>query len=140
MDTYQMAVRQTDSRPTIILVVDDEYRVRALARRSLEPAGYHVIEAGNGFDAIAILDGGAVVDLLMADLDMPALGGEEMVRRIRVARPDVKVLYVTGHIDRLMEERPVLWQGEAFLDKPFTREGLLEAVSLLLFGTLQKPS
>jgi two-component system cell cycle sensor histidine kinase/response regulator CckA len=123
--------------PTI-LVVDDEEPIRQLARRVLEGAGYDVTEASSGLDAIALLGGGAPLDLLMADLDMPGLRGDEMARRIRVARPDLRVLYVTGHIDRLMDARPVLWDGEAFLDKPFSAAGLLEAVSLILYGTLKK--
>jgi len=123
--------------PTI-LVVDDEESVRQVAGRVLSEGGYRVTEASNGLDAIARLEGGEPLDLLMADLDMPELGGEEMVRRIRATRPDLRVLYVTGHIDRLMDERPVLWEGEAFLDKPFSAAGLLEAVSLILFGTLKK--
>jgi FixJ family two-component response regulator len=73
----------------------------------------------------------------MADLDMPELGGVEMVRRIRVTRPDLKVLFVTGHVDLLMET-PRLWVGEAFLEKPFTPASLCEAVSLLLYGTVKK--
>jgi FixJ family two-component response regulator len=68
---------------------------------------------------------------------MPGLGGDEMVSRIRTTRPDLKVLYVTGHIDKLMDSRP-LWEGEAFLDKPFTAAGLTEAVSLLLHGSFEK--
>jgi FixJ family two-component response regulator len=74
----------------------------------------------------------------MADLEMHELAGEEMARRGRAARPDLKVLYVSGVIDRLLNERPTLWEGEAFLEKPFTAAGLREAVALLLFGTLSK--
>jgi two-component system cell cycle sensor histidine kinase/response regulator CckA len=129
--------KQLNARPTI-LVVDDESPIRELARRVLEKAGYEVTEAGNGYEAIALLEGGPPLDLLMADLDMPELGGDEMVRRIRASRPDLRVLYVTGHIDRLMDERPVLWDGESFLDKPFSGAGLLEAVSMSLYGTLTK--
>jgi two-component system, cell cycle sensor histidine kinase and response regulator CckA len=70
---------------------------------------------------------------------MPVVPGEEMVRRIRLARPDLKVLYVTAHIDRLLDVRAMLWEGEAFLEKPFSAEGLREAVSLLLYGTVKKP-
>jgi two-component system cell cycle sensor histidine kinase/response regulator CckA len=97
-----------------------------------------VTEASGGLEAIELLSSGSPLDLLLADLDMPDLGGDEMVRRIRATRPDLKVLYVTGHIDRLMDERPVLWTGEAFLDKPFSAAGLLEAVSMILYGTLKK--
>src|ERR1700716_1368616 len=121
--------------PTV-LVVDDEEPIRQKARRILEDGGYHVTESSNGLDAIALLKGGMALDLLMADVDMPELGGDEMVRRIRASRPDLKVLFVTGHIDKLMDARP-LWAGEAFLEKPFSLVGLREAVSLLLPGPLK---
>jgi two-component system cell cycle sensor histidine kinase/response regulator CckA len=121
-----------------ILVVDDEAGIRTVARRALEDAGYQVLEASDGRAAIKLLAEGAELDLLIADLNMPGLDGNEMVRRIRTTRPDLKVLYVSGHISRLMDARP-LWQGEAFLNKPFTNESLREAVSLLLYGTLKKP-
>jgi two-component system cell cycle sensor histidine kinase/response regulator CckA len=121
-----------------VLVVDDEAGIRAIARRALEEAGYQVLEASNGRAAIELLAQGSAPDLLIADLNMPGLGGNEMVRRIRTTRPDLKVLYVSGHISRLMDARP-LWEGEAFLNKPFTNEGLREAVALLLYGTLKKP-
>jgi CheY-like chemotaxis protein len=118
-----------------VLVVDDESDVRAFERRVLEGIGYGVLEAKNGADAIDRMAGAARVDLLVADLQMPEVSGAEMVRRIRLTRPDMPVLYVTGHIDGLMDERS-LWEGEAFLEKPFTVAGLREAVSLLLYGTL----
>jgi CheY-like chemotaxis protein len=124
-------------RPTV-LVVDDEGPIREVVRRVLQLEGYEVTEAAGGLEAIEMLNAGAPLDLLVADLAMPNLGGDEMARRIRATRPDLKVLYVTGHIDRLMDERPILWDGEAFLEKPFTAQALLEAVSLLLYGTLKK--
>jgi len=122
----------------LVMVLDDEAPIREIERRILEKAGYRVIEASGGADAFTLLEGTADLDLLIADLEMPELAGEEVVRRIRLARPDLKVLYVTGHIDRLLDARTTLWQGEAFLDKPFTPRGLLEAVSLLLYGKLPK--
>ena len=124
--------------PPTVLVVDDEAQVRQLARRVLEKEGYLVTEASSGLEAIALLEGGTPPDLLMSDLEMPELSGDKMVERIRATRPDLKVLYVTGHVDKLMDERPRLGSGEAFLDKPFTAAGLLEAVSQILYGTLKK--
>ena len=121
-----------------VLVVDDEQPIRVYARRVLEAEGYQVTEAPNALEAIALLAAGTPLDLLMADLHMPDLRGDEIARRIRTSRADLKVLYVTGHIDRLLEDRPMLWEGEAYLDKPFTPGGLLEAVSLLLYGRLKK--
>jgi two-component system cell cycle sensor histidine kinase/response regulator CckA len=118
-----------------ILVVDDEAPMRSLARRILESDGYCVAEASDGLEAIPLLSETAF-DLLVADLAMPKLGGDELVCRVRCAHPDLKVLYLTGHIDSLMDTRS-LWEGEAFLEKPFTAVGLTEAVSLLLYGTLR---
>jgi CheY-like chemotaxis protein len=131
-----MAPKTPAATSTTVLVVDDEPAIRQIARRILEDGGYQITEAEGGLEAIALLAEGHPLDLLLADLDMPGLGGDEMVRRIRATRPDLKVLYVTGHIDRLMDARP-LWQGEAFLEKPFTSVGLREAISLLLHGTLK---
>jgi len=122
-----------------VLVVDDETPIRTMERRILEKNGYQILEAPGGEEAITLLQNGQQLDLLIADLDMPVVPGEEMVRRIRLARPDLKVLYVTAHIDRLLDVRAMLWEGEAFLEKPFSAEGLREAVSLLLYGTVKKP-
>jgi two-component system, cell cycle sensor histidine kinase and response regulator CckA len=122
-----------------VLVVDDEPGVRALARRILEGGGYDVVEAGDGAEALTVIAGRARVDFLMADLDMPVMRGEEMTTKIRQLRPDLKVLYVTAHSEQLFKQRPELIEGEAFLDKPFTVRGLLEAVSLLKVGYITEP-
>jgi two-component system cell cycle sensor histidine kinase/response regulator CckA len=122
----------------IVLVVDDEPGVRALSRRILEGAGYEVVEAGNGAEALAIMESTARIDFLIADLDMPVIRGEEMAKKIRALRPDVRVLYVTAHSEQLFKNRPELIDGEAFLDKPFTVRGLLEAVSLLKAGYISE--
>jgi two-component system, cell cycle sensor histidine kinase and response regulator CckA len=127
----------TSGDQPVVLVVDDEAPIRAIERRLLEQAGYQVIDAPGATEALAVLHDGKPIDLLVADLDMPEVSGDEMVRRIRSERPDLKVLYVTGHIDRLMDARP-LWDGEAFLDKPFSMNGLVEAVSLLLYGKVSR--
>jgi CheY-like chemotaxis protein len=124
----------------IVLMAEDESVIRQMARRILEGGGYRVLEAVDGAEAVKILASGTEVDLLMADLEMPNLAGEEMVRQCRITHPDLKVLYVSGVVDRLLDERPVLWEGEAFLNKPFTPNGLIEAVNLLMYGSLTKPT
>ena len=73
-------------------------------------------------------------DLLLTDLIMPKMTGDELARRLRRQRPALKVLYLTGYSDQLFERKGTLWADEAFLDKPMTVTGLLDAVSLLLFG------
>ena len=125
----------TSSKGPLVLVVDDEPPIRQMERRILEKGGYRTMEASGGEEAIAMLSA-INPDLLIADLDMPGLAGEEMVRRIHVVRPNLKVLYVTAHIDRLLDAQSIVGDGEAFLDKPFTAAGLIEAVTLLLTGSI----
>ena len=126
----------TNSHQPLVLVVDDEAPIREMERRILQKGGYCVLEASGAAEAFELLRDGMALDLLIADLDMPELSGEEMVVRIHAARPHLKVLYVTANIDRLLDARSLVWEGEAFLDKPFTANGLLEAVSLPLTGSL----
>ena len=130
------------SEPTgpAVLVVDDEGSIRRLASRALRMAGYRVLEASGGTEALRFLDGEAPLDLLLTDINMPDLKGDEVARRFRQARPDLKVLYLSGFVDALFTDRSVLWEGEAFLEKPFTIKGLLEAVSLATSGHLMAMS
>jgi two-component system cell cycle sensor histidine kinase/response regulator CckA len=127
------------SRAPIVLIADDGSVVQDIARRILEDAGYRVLEASDGVEAVQVLKDGAQIDLRIADLKMPNLAGEEMVRQCRVSDPDLRVLYVSAVIDRLLDERSVLWEGEAYLQKPFSPVALIEAVNLLVYGHTNKP-
>ena len=124
-------------RPHVI-VVDDEAPVRQLVRRMLEPAGYIVEEAETPEQACACAERLPQLDLLVSDYRMPELTGGETARRIRISKPRVRTLFITGFPDDLFDERKALWDGECFLEKPFSRKGLLEAASLLLFGKLHQ--
>jgi two-component system, cell cycle sensor histidine kinase and response regulator CckA len=117
-----------------ILAVDDEPGVLALVRRCLDDERVTLIEATSGRDALAQIPKGPSLDLLITDLRMPEMEGDELARRVRALDPNLKVLYLTSHADRLFGVKPQLWAEEAYLDKPFTREGLREAVAQLLFG------
>jgi two-component system cell cycle sensor histidine kinase/response regulator CckA len=124
-----------EKQPIRILAVDDEPGVLALVRRCLaDDERVTLVEASGGTEALEQVAKGAAFDLLIADLRMPEMEGDEMARRVRLADPDVKVLYLTSHADRLFEAKQQLWAEEAYLDKPFTRDGLREAVALLVFG------
>jgi len=125
---------------TIVLVVDDEARTRELERHILESGGYQVLEASGAAEAFKILENSQRIDLLISDLDMPEMPGETMVTTVRARWPRLKVLYVSGVVDRLLDARKVLSDTEAFLDKPFNASGLLQAVSLLLYDTLTPPT
>lgn len=124
---------------TRVLLVDDEPAVRRFAKMALSSAGYEVEEAADAAEAIARTRDGLEFDVVVSDLKMPNGSGADMVRELRAIRDDFKVLYATGFIDSLMDTRPLL-QDEAFLEKPYTSQGLREAVSLLAYGRiLQTP-
>jgi two-component system, cell cycle sensor histidine kinase and response regulator CckA len=71
------------------------------------------------------------VDVLVTDVLMPEMTGDELARRLRLTRRDLKVLYLSGYGDQVFDEKRTMWEGEAFLEKPCTPKGLLDAVSLL---------
>src|SRR5436305_10596912 len=115
-----------------VLVVDDEASVRGFTERALHAAGYEVVVADGGAEALRLVEAQSRrFDLFVLDLVMPQMRGDELARQLRRRDADVKVLYFTGFSDRLFEDRQVLCEDEAFIEKPVTVIGLLEAVSLL---------
>jgi len=125
--------------PVRVLVVDDEAAILTFAARVLQDAGYATAVASDGSEALRMADEPQPFDLFVVDVNMPGMRGDELARRLRQRDRNVKVLFFTGFSERLFQQRPVLWDGEAFLDKPVTRKGLLEAVSLILFGHTNGP-
>jgi CheY-like chemotaxis protein len=122
-------------QPISILAVDDEPGILALVRSCFEDDERITLTvASGGNDALQQLTHGAVPDLLITDVRMPEMEGDELARRARLLEPNLKVLYLTSYTDGLFEGRPELPSEEAYLDKPFTRQGLREAAGLLLFG------
>ena len=119
-----------------VLVVDDEEPVREFVRRVLDEAGYTTSLAGSGPEALRVFSEQGTPDLLLSDVNMPGMRGDELAAAMRLQVPDLKVLYLTGFADQLFSERGLLWEGEAYLDKPCTVKGLLEAVTLALYGRL----
>ena len=117
-----------------VLIVDDEGSVRQFVDRALREAGYTTTLASDGPEAIKVAATLDPLDILVTDLMMPQMTGDELARRLRQSRQDLKVLYLTGYSDRLFKEKTTLWADEAFLEKPCSVKGLRQAVSLLLFG------
>jgi two-component system cell cycle sensor histidine kinase/response regulator CckA len=125
--------------PVRVLIVDDEPGIRIFATRALSGAGYATAVASDGLEALRMAQEQGPFDLFVVDINMPGMRGDELARQLRERDHDVKVLFFTGFSDRLFEKRHVLWEGEAFLEKPVTKDGLLEAVALLLFGNTRGP-
>ena len=132
--------KRTAPTPQAVLIVDDEETVLRFVERVLQEAGYKTTVAPDGVEALEAAAKLGPFDILVTDLMMPRMGGDELARRMRQAEPQLKVLYLTGYSDRLFREKNTLWEDEAFLDKPCTVAGLLQAVSLLLFGKFDPPN
>lgn len=122
-----------------VLIVDDEPPVVQFAARALDLAGYQTITASDAESALATVAAAGVIDLLLTDLMMPGMRGDELARALRAQDPDLPVLYLTGYSDQLFKDRAQLWANETFVDKPVTVQALQEAVSLALFGHMKGP-
>ena len=123
-----------------VLLVDDEAAILSFGIRVLERAGYRPKLASHGVEALQVARTMERLDVLVTDLMMPEMTGDELARQLREANPELKVLYVTGHSDRLFENKPLLWEGEAFIDKPFTIASIGQAIALLLYGHVAAPA
>jgi two-component system cell cycle sensor histidine kinase/response regulator CckA len=120
-----------------VLVVDDEEPIRKFVQCVLTEAGHHAVLAVDGQDALVVAKAQGPFELLLTDVNMPNLMGDELARRLRQDDPALKVLYLTGFSDLLFKEKLTLWEDEAYLDKPCSVRGLLEAISLLAFGRVK---
>jgi len=107
-----------------VLVVDDVVGLRELARRLLERHGYNVLVAASAQEAIALYDGGAVVDVLLTDVVMPGGSRPELTHQLLQRQPDLKVIYMSGYTEESIIHRGTRSPMIAFLGKPFSSETL----------------
>ena len=85
--------------------------------------------------ALELVGRGLVPDLLITDVHMPEMTGVDLSRKIRALIPTLPVLFETGHASRLFHKQPELGANTAFIAKPFSSQGLIEAARLVMFGT-----
>jgi two-component system cell cycle sensor histidine kinase/response regulator CckA len=116
-----------------ILLAEDDDAVRAIARATLERAGYRVLAASDGLSALALLDEHPEeIDLLLTDVIMPNMNGRELAERLSALRPGVPVLFVSGYTDNVLADQGIPQSETALLDKPFTPASLTAAVAAIL--------
>jgi signal transduction histidine kinase/CheY-like chemotaxis protein len=117
-----------------ILLVEDAALVRTLARQVLETAGYRVLEAASAEAALKICESinGTRIDLVLTDVVMPGMSGNDMSKILLAKQPDMPVLYMSGYTDDAIVQHGVLEPGINFLQKPFTPGALAMKVREVL--------
>lgn len=117
-----------------ILVVDDEDAIRNLAALVLESDGYRVLKAQHSDEALLLMDTHKEnIHLLLTDVRMdPYMNGCELAKCMRLLRPDICVLYISGYTNNAMVQQEVEDQRASFLPKPFSPKDLVEKVRVVL--------
>jgi CheY-like chemotaxis protein len=128
-------VAQSTGGSETILLVEDAAALRELLHESLEMLGYRVLAAANGQEAarMALQHDGAI-HLLLTDIVMPRMNGLELAQQIAAIQPEAKVLYMSGHANDALARARVPESNMAYLQKPFTLEGLAEKLQEVLMG------
>ena len=139
-ESMRPAARLAAQRETV-MVVDDEPTLRQLAQRSLEQAGYKVLSAFNGVDAlekIAAYDGR--IDMVVTDIVMPVMGGREFIEQLSARGYTARVLFMSGYTDDEVMRRGLLEPGTKFLPKPFSLSVFIGKVREVLDEAREAPT
>jgi two-component system cell cycle sensor histidine kinase/response regulator CckA len=127
----------TDGHGETLLVVEDEDALRDVAGRILVGAGYRVLSAEGGAQALDVAAGhDGTIDLLVSDVVMPGMLGKDLAERLVALRPDTRVLYMSGYAQPVLASQGTLDPGVVLLEKPFTAADLLRAVRHRLDGRI----
>ncbi|HEV2615534.1 MAG TPA: ATP-binding protein [Candidatus Acidoferrales bacterium] len=119
-------------RTETVLIVEDEIAVRELASEFLKTAGYNVLTAENGMDALAIAEGlQQPIHALVTDIVLPKMPGPELAERVKRIRPDVRIVYMSGYMEYDKKAEQFLEEG-VFLQKPYARDALVAKVDEVL--------
>jgi PAS domain S-box-containing protein len=121
-----------DSAAPTILVAEDEPAVRALVEHVLRTAGFTVIAAVDGREALDLARALPTIDLLLTDVMMPRLNGPDLAEALRDQRPDQRVLFMSGFTNDVLGERGIISPDVELLTKPFVPDDLLARIREML--------
>ena len=129
----------TNGRDGLILVVDDESTVRQLARRVVERAGYSVVAVADGLEAVEYAEVHASeISLVLLDMLMPRMNGEETFRELRRLSPGLPVLLTSGFSEEVAAQRMLSVENVDFIQKPYGAKQLLAAIDRLVGRSLRE--
>jgi len=116
-----------------VLLVEDEPALRVLVEEILTKGGYHVLQNEKPEDALALAASHeGAIDLVLTDVIMPNMSGRQMADALRLERPRIRVLFMSGYTDDAISHHGILEPGTHFLEKPFTADGLLRKIREVL--------
>ncbi len=128
-----LAARPRAACGETILVVEDEAPVRIALRRILGGAGYTVLEATDGWDALAVCESnGSTIDVLLTDIVMPGMSGRQLADSLRERYPEILPIFMSGHSAERVELRGLVGSDSPVVEKPFTADMILAKVSEVL--------
>jgi two-component system cell cycle sensor histidine kinase/response regulator CckA len=109
-----------------ILLVEDADALRLIVREMLEGAGYRVMDAEGPEKAVALVEASSgAIDLVLTDMMMPRMSGQELARHIATLKPGIRVVFMSGYSEEVMG---ILSPGAFFLQKPFTMDTLMRTI------------
>jgi PAS domain S-box-containing protein len=115
-----------------VMVVEDEAALRDVLTEFLQASGLRVVAASGGREALARMDLGEPVDILLTDLVMPGMDGRNLAQLARTKLPNLHVIYMSGHTDDALIQRELLKEGPSYLQKPFSRADLVKAINAVM--------
>ena len=126
------APRQGQGQGEVVLVVEDDPAVRLMVLAVLADQGYATLEAADGPAAVGLLESQARIDLLLTDVGLPGLNGQQVAERARQCRPDIRVLFMTGYVGRATTQAEWLGPGMQMVVKPFAVQTLEQAIDRIM--------
>jgi two-component system cell cycle sensor histidine kinase/response regulator CckA len=137
----QTAKSADDTGQGTILLVEDEEGLRGLNARGLSSRGYNVLEAGNGLEAIEVLESrDGKIDLVVSDVVMPEMDGPTLFKELRQRNPDLKIIFVSGYAEEAFSKSLPEGGQFTFLAKPFTLKQLVATVKETIDGDAEARS
>jgi len=108
-----------------VLLVEDEDSLRQMARHILEQQGYKVLDAGNGQEALDLFGQNRdSIDILLTDIVMPQMNGKELADRLKKLKPELKIIFMSGYTNEVLEQHGINAQADNLIQKPFTSQTL----------------
>jgi nitrogen-specific signal transduction histidine kinase/CheY-like chemotaxis protein len=129
----RLETREKSPAAGTVLVVEDEPGVRHALERMLTTEGYTVVTAANGAEALELFAARKdEVDLLITDIVMPAMSGRALAQKCCALRENLKVLYISGYTRDSLLSQQTFEEGTEFIEKPFTRDAILDRIARVL--------